>query len=1256
MNPDFQNLSREERDVRITAFLLGELAPDEAEALRLVIDADPELTRAYEARKHTLELLRETVEGEAGIPAGAPKHLSSERREKLLASFRAAPARKQKRWRSLWFIPMTAAAGLIGLLVVVSIDQGPFKKAKARAQRITMLPAYGAPLAKGGDSDGDAIVTELAAESVRRIENRLADVRDLNRNAAPDESLERGGRPESATAKPTLPQVTTMSGRAATLSLGDKRYAVTDAVINGRPASVRPAGDDREAKRREIKLQQQVVMPSTSPEVATLDPGSFSSVGGLGGAITPLIANPVPANAPPPPVVFPQQSLSFGIEPQVEFKTDPNSKAGELVQLYNAGVVAALVLPLNSTRERKPALAESEKPAAAPMPMQNKMLAGSATPARPQGDLSPTWYVVTDIATPARPQGDGASFGGDSVLPTGRVNGSFLARNDFIAPGQTISPKSFMNVAPADGLADLSFQKARISDGTVDGRVSQVGNPVGGVQNRGDDLSYAFNAPVAGAAASPPPVELNLNGVTTLVTNAVVQNSVWNFQNSDVLVGNGPIGANDFYAIAPTVPQTGGGSQFGRSYFDDSTFGEKGAKAELGFGSRLDSAVRRAAVQADGGAQQLAQADAPRGQLAVRSSDRFGGGGGRGGARTEGIALPGIVAQDEGAIVETKKGLAQNEARGLGSAVDRARIVTGAATERTLGDFDALAAEPEQLAKRVEEQLARKQDYAGVAAADLESRSDPARPAPNFSKRPAAGAGGLPAAQKPASGPEVAARRETVPATRAQSLAQAAPTTNATRFYRLPRLNDPQSSVTHGGETAIAPRPAAPAPVPQPEVLTRDNAFSTFSLNVADVSFKLAAASLEKGAMPEAANIRAEEFLNAFDYRDPVPPSGSAVAFAWERSQFPFAQNRDALRFSVKTAAAGRDGGRPLNIVLLLDSSGSMERADRVRIIQEGLRTLATQLQAQDKISVVTFARMARLWVDGVSGTNAAEVARRVGEITPEGGTNLEDALDLAYRTAARHYAANAINRVVLLTDGAANLGDVEPANLKAKVETNRKQGIALDCFGVGWEGFNDDLLEQLSRNGDGRYGFINSPEEAATEFAGQLAGALRVAASDVKVQVEFNPKRVNAYRQIGYAKHQLTKEQFRDNKVDAAEIGASEAGNGLYVIETNPRGEGPVATVRVRYRIPNTSDYREQEWVVPFTLAVPIEQSSAQMKLAVTSAAFAESLASSPFAAEVTSDRLLQIFAGVPDTFGADPRPKKLEWMLRQAKAISGR
>ena len=465
-----------------------------------------------------------------------------------------------------------------------------------------------------------------------------------------------------------------------------------------------------------------------------------------------------------------------------------------------------------------------------------------------------------------------------------------------------------------------------------------------------------------------------------------------------------------------------------------------------------------------------------------------------------------------------------------------------------------------------------------------------------------------------------------------------------------------EAAKANANEDVATRRPAPNTPIPQPEIRTGDNAFSTFSLNVSDVSFKLAAASLEKGAMPDAATVRSEEFINAFDYRDPEP-TGAPIAFAWERARYPFAQNRDLLRLSVKTAAAGRQPGRPLNLVLLLDNSGSMERADRVRIIQQCLRVLAGQLRAEDRLSVVTFARTPRLWKDGIPGNQAAQVAEEVGGLTPQGGTNLEEAMNLAYQTAQRHYLANGVNRVVLLTDGAANLGDVRPETLQKKVESFRKQGVALDCFGIGWDGYNDDLLEVLSRNGDGRYGFVNTPEAAYVEFAGQLAGALKVAASDVKVQVEFNPKRVTAYRQIGYAKHQLKKEQFRDNTVDAAEIGAAEAGNAIYVIEVNPRGEGPLAVVRVRFKVPGTSDYREHEWTVPFTgPAVALDNASPAMRLAATASAFSEWLVASPFAAEVTPDALLNQMRGVPEVFGADARPKKLEWMIRQAKSVAGR
>ena len=456
---------------------------------------------------------------------------------------------------------------------------------------------------------------------------------------------------------------------------------------------------------------------------------------------------------------------------------------------------------------------------------------------------------------------------------------------------------------------------------------------------------------------------------------------------------------------------------------------------------------------------------------------------------------------------------------------------------------------------------------------------------------------------------------------------------------------------------APAKTPKTPAPIPQPEVDTRANAFSTFSLNVSDVSFRLAAASLDKGALPDASTIRSEEFVNAFDYRDPLPQDGARVAFAWERARYPFAHNRDLIRFAIRTAAQGREPGRPLNLVVLLDHSGSMERADRVAIIQAAMKVLAEQLQPQDRISLILFARTAQLWLDGLEGSKAQEFLARIRELNPQGGTNLEEALSLAYATAIRHFLANGNNRVILLTDGAANLGDVEPATLEQKVEAHRQKGIALDCFGIGWEGYNDDLLEVLARHGDGRYGFLNSVSAAKSDFANQLAGALQVAAADVKAQVEFNPNRVTLFRQIGYARHQLTKEQFRDNTVDAAEIGAAESGNALYVIQVNPQGQGPLGVVRVRFKVPSTGEYLEQAWNLPYAPQVaPLDQAAPSIRLAATAAAFSEWLANSPFGAEVDLGTLEHQLNGVPAVFAPDPRPQTLQTMIRQARSISGK
>lgn len=456
-----------------------------------------------------------------------------------------------------------------------------------------------------------------------------------------------------------------------------------------------------------------------------------------------------------------------------------------------------------------------------------------------------------------------------------------------------------------------------------------------------------------------------------------------------------------------------------------------------------------------------------------------------------------------------------------------------------------------------------------------------------------------------------------------------------------------------GGGLGSVSNSATPAALP--EIVTEEKPFSTFSLNVSDVSFQIAAAALSKGLWPEVNSIRTEEFVNAFNYGDPQPAAGARVAFNWEHAQYPFAHDRQVLRLAINTGSWGRAPSQPLNLVLLLDNSGSMERPDRVAIVEQAIRVLATTLQPEDRISVVAFARTPRLWVDGMPGGNPDELLARVLGLAREGGTNLEEALSAAFNTAERHFMPEGQNRVILLSDGAANLGNANPDVLREKVTAARKRHIAFDCFGVGWDGYNDQLLELLSRNGNGRYGFLNDSASVQEEFADQLTGALQTAAADVKVQVEFNPKRVSGYRQVGYAQHQLSKEDFRDNQVDAAELAADESGNALYVIRVNHDGTGPLGTVRVRYRVPSSSAYEEREWTMQYNgLATDLNRASPSLRLATAAGAFAEWLAGSPFAAEVSPDKLLPLIDDIVSRRLLDPRATQLHEMIRQAQSIA--
>lgn len=448
--------------------------------------------------------------------------------------------------------------------------------------------------------------------------------------------------------------------------------------------------------------------------------------------------------------------------------------------------------------------------------------------------------------------------------------------------------------------------------------------------------------------------------------------------------------------------------------------------------------------------------------------------------------------------------------------------------------------------------------------------------------------------------------------------------------------------------------PTEPEPTPfEEEVSAADDPFSTFSLNISDASFRIAQAALAKGEQPDPTGIKVEQFYNAVDYGDPAPATGQPVACAIEQTAHPVIPGRNLVRIALKTAAAGRSAGQPLRLTLLVDQSGSMTRGDRREAMDKALEGLAGLLTPQDQVNVVGFSRTSRLIAEGLAGDKAAaQLADVVNPSASEGGTNMETAIDLATEMALRHKTEGAQNRIVLFTDGAANLGDADPERLAAKVEQLRQQGLAFDIAGIAAEDINDRLLAELARKGNGRYHIVGKGDGG--EFAKQLAGAFRPAAENVKVQVQvrFNPERVKGYKLLGFEKDRLKKEDFRNDSVDAAEMAAEEAGVAIYQVEPIPGGSGEIGEVSVRFRDTTSGEMFERSWTVSHDAATPVlERATPSMQLATLALFAGEKLRGGPLGDAIDFHTYAPVQAAVKQAFGHDSRIGDLLRMIDALK-----
>lgn len=471
----------------------------------------------------------------------------------------------------------------------------------------------------------------------------------------------------------------------------------------------------------------------------------------------------------------------------------------------------------------------------------------------------------------------------------------------------------------------------------------------------------------------------------------------------------------------------------------------------------------------------------------------------------------------------------------------------------------------------------------------------------------------------------------------------------------LKKTNDGAMNLENKTRAKTRPKLLAPTPSKKTntiadEISTATEPYSTFSLRVSDASFKLAQAALARGERPAPESVRIEEFYNAFDYGDPVPSAKEPVSCFMEQAAHPLFASRNLLRVSMRTAAAGRSAGQPLHLTLLVDQSGSMVRADRADVMRAAISELTSLLGPQDQVSIIGFARTPRLIAEKIPGNEGERIRKTLSEIPSDGGTNLEQAMALAQEISLRHKGDGAQNRILLLTDGAANLGNAKPEDLAQRVKSMRQNGLAFDIAGIGTDGLNDDLLLELARHGNGRYYVVNHVADAGDGFAKQLAGAFRPAAENVKVQVHFNPERVSRYRLIGFEKDRLKTEDFRNDAVDAAELAAAEAGQAIYQVELLPEGKGDIGEVSVRFRDTASSQMVERKWTIAHEASAPAwDRASPSMQLAGLAMFAAEKLKGGAVGEMVTFRDWQALRANVQQFYRQNQRVSQLMEMIRQ-------
>jgi Ca-activated chloride channel family protein len=458
-------------------------------------------------------------------------------------------------------------------------------------------------------------------------------------------------------------------------------------------------------------------------------------------------------------------------------------------------------------------------------------------------------------------------------------------------------------------------------------------------------------------------------------------------------------------------------------------------------------------------------------------------------------------------------------------------------------------------------------------------------------------------------------------------------------------------------EDPLPPTPRKAAGPVNPFVITAKDKFSTFALEADTASYTLARRYIRNGYRPPAAVVRMEEFVNAFDYHYPAQSDRVFTVHA-EAAPSPFGKDLTLLKVGVKGKVVGRDGRRPAHLVYVIDASGSMARADRMPLVKYSLNLLLDQLDEKDRITLIAYGTEPRLLLEAHTATDRESIGKAVEAIECGASTNMLSGVELGYQLAARHFRPGEINRVILCSDGVANVGATAAEDLLAKVDTFRRQGITFTSVGVGAGSYDDDMLEKLANKGDGNYIFLDSRDEARRVFVDNMAATLQTIAKDVKIQVEFNSDVVRRYRLIGYENRDIADKDFRNDKVDAGEIGSGQAATALYELELVDGVEAAskdFGTAFVRYKDVD-ADNKVEEISTRLPASIKRQRTPAahsRFFLAACVAEFAEVLRQSEHARDGSLEKLEPVMTKVADALPLDEDVQQLSRLVQKAQGL---